>query len=74
MYPPRRPSQHRWMSVERLHLCIDVTRDGDAITGTVTPGNGAVRKFSGRLGLFSTIDDEIEGIAPQGEHRGEQRC
>jgi len=60
------PGQHRWMSVERLHLCIDVTRDGDAITGTVTAGNGAVRDFSGRLGLFSTIDDEIEGIAPQG--------
>ena len=58
--------QHRWMSVDRLHLCIDVTRDGDAITGTVTAGSGVVRDFSGRLGLFSTIDDEIEGIAPQG--------
>jgi len=61
--PP--PGQHRWMSVERLHLCIDVTRDGEAITGTVTPGSGEVRKFSGRLGLFSTIDDEIERIAPK---------
>jgi hypothetical protein len=59
--------QHRCMSVERLHLCVDVTRDGDAITGTVTPGSGAVRNFSGRLGLFSTIDEEIEGIAPHGE-------
>jgi hypothetical protein len=27
-------------------------------------GDGEVRKFSGRLGLFSTIDDEIERIAP----------
>jgi hypothetical protein len=53
------------MAVERLHLCVDVTRDGDAITGTVTPGSGAVRTFSGRLGLFSTIDEEIEGLAPQ---------
>jgi len=64
---PSPPGQYRWMSVERLHLCIDVTRDGDAIAGTVTPGSGAVRKFSGRLGLFSTIDEEIEGIAPHGE-------
>jgi len=54
------------MSVVQVHLCIDVSRDGDAITGTVTRGNGEVRKFSGRLGLFSAIDDEIEGIAPQG--------
>jgi hypothetical protein len=63
------PGQHGSMSVERLHLCIDVIRDGDAIAGTVTAGSGAVRKFSGRLGLFSTIDDEIEGIAPQGGPR-----
>jgi hypothetical protein len=57
------------MSVDRLHLCVDVTRDGDAITGTVTPGSGEVRTFSGRLGLFSTIDDEIESIAPHDGHR-----
>ena len=55
------------MSVGQVHLCIDVTRDGDAITGTVTIGNGEVRKFSGRLGLYSAIDAEIEASAPQGE-------
>lgn len=52
------------MSVEQVHLCIDVSRSGDTITGTVTVGDGEVRKFSGRLGLFSTIDDEIERIGP----------
>ena len=51
------------MSVQ-VHLCIDVSREGDAITGTVTAGNGATRNFTGRLGLFSTIDEEIERIAP----------
>jgi hypothetical protein len=56
------------MSVEQVHLCIDVTRDGDAITGTVTLPTGQVRPFSGRLGLFSTIDEEIERIAPQSAH------
>ncbi len=50
------------MSVQRVHLCIDVSRDGDVITGTVTTPRGAIRSFSGRLGLFSAIDDEIEGI------------
>jgi hypothetical protein len=58
------------MNVEQIHVCIDVHRDGDAITGTVTPGDGAVRTFSGRLGLFSAIDDAIEGIGP-GDARGE---
>ena len=56
-------SDDRWMDAEQLHLCVDVSRDGDAITGTVTTGSGEIRKFSGRLGLFSTIDDEIESIA-----------
>ena len=55
------------MSVERVHLSIDVTRDGDAISGTVTLANGETRKFAGRLGLYSAIDDEIEASAPQGE-------
>ncbi len=54
------------MSVGRIHVCVDVRRDGDVITGTVTVGNGVLRSFSGRLGLFSVIDDAIEGIAPQG--------
>ncbi|MGS0685502.1 hypothetical protein ACVBEQ_10190 [Nakamurella sp. GG22] len=53
------------MSAEQIHVCIDVHRDGDAITGTVTPGDGAARTFSGRLGLFSAIDDVIEGIGPR---------
>ncbi len=57
--------QHQGMNVEQIHVCIDVHRDGDAITGTVTPGDGAVRAFSGRLGLFSAIDDVIEGIGPR---------
>lgn len=54
------------MSVGQVHLCVDVSRNGDAITGTVTLGDGEVRSFSGRLGLFSTIDDAIEGLPPQG--------
>ncbi|MET0864315.1 MAG: hypothetical protein ABWZ98_08255 [Nakamurella sp.] len=54
------------MGVEQVHLCIDVSRDGDAITGTVTLGSGEIRTFAGRLGLFSTIDDQIEGIASNG--------
>jgi hypothetical protein len=58
--------QHQGMSVEQVHVCIDVHRDGDAITGTVTPGDGEARTFSGRLGLFSAIDDVIEGIGPRG--------
>ena len=53
------------MSAEQIHVCIDVRRAGDAITGTVTPGDGAVRTFSGRLGLYSAIDDAIEGIGPR---------
>jgi hypothetical protein len=57
------------MSVQQLHLRVDVTRDGDVITGTVTLGGGEVRKFSGRLGLFSTIDDEIERMAAHDGHR-----
>jgi hypothetical protein len=59
------------MSVERVHLCIDVSRDRDAITGTVTAGDGRVREFTGRLGLFSTIDDEIERIATGGQEESE---
>ena len=58
------------MSVVQVHLCVDVSRDGDAITGTVTRGNGDVRTFSGRLGLYSAIDDEIENAAPQGAQEG----
>jgi hypothetical protein len=58
------------MSVGQVHVCIDVDRDGDAITGTVTVGNGEARTFSGRLGLFSAIDDAIEGIGPQGLQGG----
>ena len=57
------------MNVEQLRLQVDVTRDGDLITGTVTRDSGEVRYFSGRLGLFSTIDDEIEGIATHDGHR-----
>ena len=64
---PAPDGQHQGMSVEHVHLCIDVSRDGDAITGTVTVGDAEVRKFTGRLGLFSIVDDEIELIAP---HRG----
>jgi len=60
------------MSVEQVHLCIDVSRDGDAITGTVTAGDGEVRRFTGRLGLFSAIDDEIERIAP--DQRQPHQC
>lgn len=60
------PDVHRqMMSVERVQLRVAINRDGDAITGTVTRLGGEVRKFSGRLGLFSAIDDEIEGIAPR---------
>ncbi len=62
--------QHQGMNVEQVHVCIDVRRDGDAITGTVTPGDGAVRTFYGRLGLFSAIDDVIEGMGPRGAHEG----
>lgn len=51
-------------------MSVDVSRDGDAITGTVTVGNRAARTFSGRLGLFSAIDDAIEDIGPQGSHAG----
>ncbi len=68
-FPPA-DVQHQGMNVEQIHVCIDVHRDGDAITGTVTPGDGAARTFSGRLGLFSAIDDVIEGIGPRGAQEG----
>lgn len=58
------------MSVEQVHLCIDVRRNCDVITGTLTLPSGAVRPFSGRLGLFSAIDEEIEAIAPDGAQEG----
>lgn len=58
------------MSPGQVHVCIDVDRDGDAITGTVTLGNGTARTFSGRLGLFSTIDDAIEGVEPRSAQEG----
>lgn len=57
------------MSVDQVHLCIDVRREGDAIRGTVTVGDGDVRRFSGRLGLFSVVDDAIEGIPQHGGPR-----
>ncbi len=53
------------MGAGQVHVCIDVHRDGDTITGTVTAGGGVARAFSGRLGLFTVIDDAIESIAPQ---------
>jgi hypothetical protein len=57
------------MTLQQLHLLVDVTRDGDVITGTVTAGRGEVRAFSGRLGLFSTIDEEIERMATKVGYR-----
>jgi len=57
------------MRVVQVHLCVDVRREGDAIRGTVTVGDGDIRRFSGRLGLFSTIDDAIEGLPPLGGPR-----
>ena len=54
----------------RVHLCVDVTRDGDAITGTVTRANGDQRTFTGRLGLYSAIDEEIEASGTRGEPEG----
>lgn len=58
------------MSVGQVHLCVDVTRDGDAITGTVTRANGDQRTFAGRLGLYSAIDDEIEACGTRGDTGG----
>ncbi len=70
MHGRPRDLQDQGMSVEQVHVCIDVHRDGDAITGTVTAGDGEARRFSGRLGLFSAIDDAIEGIGPRGAQGG----
>lgn len=67
-----RPVSISGMSVGQVHLCIEVCRDGDVITGTVTLPSGEVRSFSGRLGLFSAIDEEIEAIAPHGAHEGNE--
>ena len=67
---PAGSGQDAGVSVERLHLCIEVGRAGDLITGTLTLPSGRVRTFTGRLGLFSAIDDEIENVAPQGAHEG----
>jgi len=58
------------VGVARVALSIEVDRDGDLISGRMTLANGQVRTFTGRLGLFSAIDDEIENVAPQSAPEG----
>jgi hypothetical protein len=61
----RPPVQHGWVADDTVHLRIDVRREGGTISGTVTTDRGTVRRFSGRLGLFSVVDDEIERPPPE---------
>jgi hypothetical protein len=65
------------MEARTVHLHVDVVVEGSVISGEVTVlEGGPVRRFSGRLGLITAIEQALnvpdgEGPAP---NRGPDRC
>jgi hypothetical protein len=48
------------VTAERRQLDIDVSVDGDQITGWVADGAGGCRPFSGWLGLILALEKALE--------------
>lgn len=44
------------MSAAEVNFTLSLRVDGDDVVGTATDDDGAVRSFSGWLGLLGTID------------------
>jgi hypothetical protein len=51
------------MSAERVHIAIDVSFEGEQISGEAGDGTGPAQPFSGWLGLITVLD---RLLAPRG--------
>jgi hypothetical protein len=61
----------RGMEARTVHLHVEVVVDGSVIAGEVTVlEGGPVRRFSGRLGLITAIEQALN--VPEGEGTGSE--